>query len=111
MSIDLSALGIDELEAVIADAQRLIKAKKKSNLKNARSQLEKVAANYGFTLEELVLGKANEESAAPVKVRKPVEIRYRNPSNEQETWTGRGKQPRWLVAAIASGKSLADFLV
>jgi DNA-binding protein H-NS len=111
MSIDLSALGIDELEAVIADAQRLIKAKKKSHLKNARSQLEKVAADYGFTLEELVSGKANEDSAAPVKVRKPVEVRYRNPNNEQETWTGRGKQPRWLVAAIASGKSLADFLV
>lgn len=111
MSIDLSALGIDELEAVIADAQRLIKAKKKSHLKNARSQLEKVAADYGFTLEELVSGKANEESVVSAKVRKPVEVRYRNPNNAQETWTGRGKQPRWLVALITAGKSLADFLV
>jgi DNA-binding protein H-NS len=110
MSIDLSALGIEELQTVIADAQRLIKAKKKSHLKNARSQLEKVAADYGFTLEELVSGKTNEDSA-PAKVRKPVEIRYRNPNDEQETWTGRGKQPRWLAAALASGKSLADFLV
>jgi DNA-binding protein H-NS len=70
-----------------------------------------VAADYGFTLEELVSGKTNEDSAAPVKVRKPVDIRYRNPNNQQETWTGRGKQPRWLAAALASGKSLADFLV
>ena len=110
MSIDLSALGIEELQTVIADAQRLIKTKKKSHLKNARSQLEKVAADYGFTLEEMVSGKTNSDSA-PAKVRKPVEIRYRNPNDEQETWTGRGKQPRWLAAALASGKSLADFLV
>lgn len=110
MAIDLTPLSIDELETVIVDAQHLIKTKKKSQLKDARNQLEKVAADLGFTLEELTLGKSNNDNA-PVKVRKPVAIRYRNPSNAQETWTGRGKQPRWLVAALASGKSLADFLV
>ena len=110
MAIDLTPLSIDELETVIVDAQRLIKTKKKSQRKDARNQLEKVAADFGFTLEELVLGKSNDDNA-PVKVRKPVEVRYRNPSNAQETWTGRGKQPRWLVAALASGKSLTDFLV
>jgi DNA-binding protein H-NS len=38
-------------------------------------------------------------------------VRYRNPANEAETWTGRGKQPRWLAAAIASGKNLQDFAI
>jgi DNA-binding protein H-NS len=37
--------------------------------------------------------------------------KYRNPSNPSETWTGRGKQPRWLTAQIRSGKELADFLI
>ena len=36
-------------------------------------------------------------------VKTGLNIRYRNPNNQQETWTGRGKQPRWLAAAIASG--------
>ena len=44
-------------------------------------------------------------------MRKPVEIRYRNPANAAETWTGRGKQPRWLVAALATGKVLEDFSI
>ena len=111
MTIDLSELTIEQLNGVIADAQRLIKAKKKAQLKTARAQLEKVAADFGYTLEELLAGKATEAEETPVKTRKPVDIRYRNPVNANETWTGRGKQPRWLAAAIASGKSLQDFAI
>lgn len=110
MSIDLSALSIEDLQTVIADAQRLIKAKKKSQIKDARTHIQKAAAELGFTLDELFAGKTSEDEV-PVKARKPVEIRYRNPANAQETWTGRGKQPRWLASAIASGKPLADFLI
>ncbi|KCZ11152.1 DNA-binding protein, partial [Acinetobacter baumannii] len=37
--------------------------------------------------------------------------RYRNKNNAEETWTGRGKQPRWLVAEIEKGAKLEDFLI
>ncbi|MEO4090746.1 H-NS histone family protein [Acinetobacter pittii] len=40
-----------------------------------------------------------------------VEPRYRNKSNSDETWTGRGKQPKWLVAEIEKGAKLEDFLI
>lgn len=33
--------------------------------------------------------------------KKPVEPRYRDPSEPTNTWTGRGRQPRWLVTKIA----------
>ena len=35
--------------------------------------------------------------------------KYRNPFIPSETWSGRGKQPRWLVAAIKSGHKVAEF--
>src|SRR5262249_19105288 len=38
-----------------------------------------------------------------------VPPKYRGPSGE--TWAGRGAKPRWLVAAIKSGKKLDDFLI
>ena len=41
---------------------------------------------------------------------KPVAIKYRHPSTN-ETWTGRGKPPKWLAAEIAAGKTREDFLV
>ena len=37
--------------------------------------------------------------------------KYRNPKNRNETWAGRGKQPRWLTSQLRSGKKLDDFLI
>ena len=37
--------------------------------------------------------------------------RYRNPENPDETWSGRGKRPRWLELALQDGMKLEDFLV
>ncbi len=40
-----------------------------------------------------------------------VAPKYRNPENPSETWAGRGLKPRWLSAAIKSGKKLEDFAI
>jgi DNA-binding protein H-NS len=40
-----------------------------------------------------------------------VAPKYRNPENPAETWAGRGLKPRWLAAAIKSGKKLENFLI
>ena len=37
--------------------------------------------------------------------------KYRNPKDPAETWSGRGKQPRWLMAQLRSGKTVNDFLI
>jgi DNA-binding protein H-NS len=38
-------------------------------------------------------------------------VKYKNPDNEFETWTGRGRKPTWLVVALGRGKKLEDFEV
>ncbi len=110
MSIDLSALTIEELNGVIAQAQQLIKAKRKSSVKQARAKVEQIAADLGMTVAELLEVKGDVK-ATSTKEKKKVEPRYRNTANADETWTGRGKQPRWLAAQLAAGKQLADFLI
>ena len=40
-----------------------------------------------------------------------VSPKFRNPARPSETWAGRGKQPRWLTAALKSGKRLDDFRI
>jgi DNA-binding protein H-NS len=40
-----------------------------------------------------------------------VAPKYRNPENPSETWAGRGLKPRWLAAALKSGKMLEDFSI
>ncbi|RZN10373.1 MULTISPECIES: H-NS histone family protein [unclassified Bradyrhizobium] len=40
-----------------------------------------------------------------------VSPKYQNPDQPSQTWTGRGKQPRWLVAQLKLGKRIDDFKV
>lgn len=44
--------------------------------------------------------------------RKTVAIKYRDPDNPENTWTGRGRMPRWMTAAIeGKGAQKEDFLI
>jgi DNA-binding protein H-NS len=37
--------------------------------------------------------------------------KYRNPAVPAETWSGRGKRPRWLVSALKAGRAIEDFKI
>lgn len=41
----------------------------------------------------------------------PVLPKYQNPKDPSESWSGRGKQPRWLKAQLRAGKKLDDLLI
>jgi DNA-binding protein H-NS len=36
---------------------------------------------------------------------------YRNPCNSAETWTGRGRKPKWVREALARGVRLEDLTI
>ena len=56
-------------------------------------------------------GGARSKGAFGWGARGKVAAKYRNPDNPAETWAGRGLKPRWLAAAIKSGKKMDDFLI
>ena len=37
--------------------------------------------------------------------------KYQNPERPFETWSGRGKQPRWVGAQLRTGKKVDELLV
>jgi DNA-binding protein H-NS len=41
----------------------------------------------------------------------PVKAKYRNPDLPSESWSGRGRRPRWLDAQLRSGKQIDDFRI
>ena len=64
--------------------------------------------------EKLRLEECLKRLQAPVSGRRPyppVSPKYRNPDQPSETWSGRGKQPRWLVAQLRSGRRIEDFSI
>ncbi len=122
MSIDLRGLSAKELGTLIEKARKQqTKLAKRTPIAAIRSRITKFAKAEGYTIEELfgtpgkataTRGKtaAKPASRAGRKLGK-VPPKYRNPANPKETWTGRGKQPRWLAAAVAKGKKVEDFLI
>ncbi|WP_407158802.1 H-NS family nucleoid-associated regulatory protein [Bradyrhizobium sp. STM 3557] len=40
-----------------------------------------------------------------------VPPKYRNPNEPSETWSGRGKRPRWLTQALLAGQKIEDFVI
>lgn len=109
---DLSTLSLEELNDVIAQAEALIEARKSEELKRVYAEVLDKASALGLTLEELLeQGARGARKTTPATTKKPVAVRFRNPENPEETWTGRGKQPRWLAAKLAAGATLESFAV
>lgn len=95
---DLQSMSIDELwdlhERIVAELGRKMAAER--DMLESRLRQLKVAGG------ELKREKRPYPAVVP---------KYRNPKNHEETWAGRGKQPRWLTAQLRSGKRLNDFLI
>jgi DNA-binding protein H-NS len=109
MQPDISNLSVSELERLTDEAKALIESKKEQSLDDAVERIMLIVGETGLTLEAL-MARGNHKGSK-TSVRKPVAPRYRNPDNSSETWTGRGKQPRWLAAQVAAGAKLDDFLI
>lgn len=105
---DISNLSVEELKKLTAQAEALIESKKDQAVEEAYNQMIKIAESAGMTLEQFIEYGSHKRKKT---TRKAVEPRYRNKSNSAETWTGRGKQPRWLVAELDKGAKLEDFLI
>ena len=101
--IDLDSLNVDELRAITENAQQLIAKKQHQRLYDAYMQFEKISEETDATIEEIL--------QAGEKLEKKRNIKYRNTNDNEETWTGRGRKPTWLVEALAAGHDVEDFAI
>jgi DNA-binding protein H-NS len=98
---------IKELEAK-AEA---LKQRDKPGIKELRAVLLKYRLNRSDVDSALKVRNGRNGRASPLAGRK-LKPKYRNPENKTETWSGRGMQPKWLVAALkAKGRKLEDFSI
>jgi DNA-binding protein H-NS len=124
MAVNIDSMSAKELAALISQAtkRRSVLSKRKP-VATVRKRLEQIARAEGYTIGELFgtrTGATGTAANAPARkaTRKPSKMagskvapKYRNPENESETWSGRGKQPRWLQAFTSKGRVLDDFLI
>jgi len=104
--IDMNGMTESDLRQLMGQAERALRDRHQQRIQGLRKEAEVLAASLGMTVAE-VFG-VEKGSKAPGK---KVAPKYVNPSNPAETWSGRGKRPRWLNDAVNAGASLSQFAV
>ena len=109
--ISLNGLSLKELIELRSELDTAIVERKAADKAELQQKVAAMVAGSGFTLGELLngskgkrAGRAGKSGTAPVK--------YRNPENPAETWSGRGRMANWLKDKIAKrGVKVEEFLV
>jgi len=102
--VDLDTLGLKELKQLQKDVSVAIEQYKERERRKALAEVEAFMRERGLTPADL-------SDISLKRSRKPAAPKYANPADSSQTWTGRGRQPRWVVAALADGKTLDDLAI
>jgi DNA-binding protein H-NS len=109
--LNLDAMSVDEMWQLHEEISRVLSVR----LTSEKWQLEKRLAQLR---REKEMRQSEQPDPPPVKSaprarRKYPRVfpKYRNPKQPLETWSGRGKQPRWLAEALQAGHTIDEFVI
>lgn len=122
--IDLEGMSRGDLVKLRADVDKAIAGVADREKRAALKAAEQAAREHGFSLADLMGGGTvrgpgrRGRSAAGASGEASggasggaAEARFRNPDNAEQTWSGRGRRPRWVHEAEAAGRSLEEMRV
>ncbi|WP_295643058.1 H-NS histone family protein [uncultured Methylibium sp.] len=101
------------LEKQAAALTQQIETARRSEHTAAVAKIKALMAEHGVTLAELgnkATGRPGTKKSKGTTAGRKVAAKYRNAATG-DSWSGRGLQPNWLKAALASGRKLDDFAV
>jgi len=100
--INLNEFEFEELLELSKRIEDEIERRHVEGVKQTLAQMKNLAASLGMTVEEVM--KVDELQKTKAK----GVPKYRNPDNPSQTWTGRGKKPKWFTDALERGHSVAE---
>lgn len=104
LNIDLNSLSLKELKDLQSQVAKAVSGYEDRRKREALAELEEKAKTLGFSLAELT-------GVTATRKRSPAIAKYANPANKSDTWSGRGRKPRWFSAALAAGKKPDDLAI
>lgn len=104
MDLNLNDMSLKELKDLQAQVAKAVATYEDRRKREAVAELEEKARAMGFSLAELT-------GLSTTRKRAPATAKYANPANSSETWSGRGRKPRWFDAALKSGKKPEDLAI
>ncbi len=109
MAINLKNFNQDQLNELISKAKQRQNDLAKERAGKVRDKILALIKSERLSLDDLFPGRGR-VSRRGRKLGK-VKPKYRNPNDPGQTWSGRGKRPRWFVAALGAGKKEKDLLI
>lgn len=97
--MELSTMTMVQLRHLHDQLVQELKLRERQDLSQARDQIMAIAQQAGIPLKQLILDGPHPRAGK-------VAVRYRNPDNASEQWTGRGRQPVWVRNWVESGKAI-----
>jgi DNA-binding protein H-NS len=107
--IDLEAMSVDDLWSLHEQISEILSERIAQEKRELEERLAVLNRGRSFLDAKDVAPSLNSNGKLRRKYPR-VFPKYRNPQTS-ETWSGRGKQPRWLVAAIKNGRKIEDFVI
>ncbi len=93
-----------ELKAQAEALMQQAEAARRAEIASVVAEIQARMKEYGITLDDLRGG------AKKAKSRGTVAAKYYNPATG-DSWSGRGRVPRWLAAEMEKGRAKESFLV
>ncbi len=110
-NLDLEAMDFDELWLMHERLTKILSEKitaEKLELEKRLAHLRRAEPTDDRHQSQV---RGQRPSDAPRRKYPKVLPKYYNPAVPAQTWSGRGKMPRWLVAALNAGRTLEDFKI
>lgn len=104
MDISVNSLSLKELKDLQSQVAKAVATFEDRKKREVMAELEEVARAKGFSLAELT-------GATITRKRAPATAKYANPADSSNTWSGRGRKPRWFEAALKAGKRPEDLAI
>jgi DNA-binding protein H-NS len=102
--LNLEKMSSAELSELRLQVDHLMVEKQASEKSALRQKMAEMAEAAGMSLDAL-FGKGRKGKGS-------VAVKYRDPKNPENTWTGRGRMPLWMVAATRGNKAKKEsFLI
>ena len=99
--LDLEKMQVDDLWDLYQEILEGPRSQAGARKQKLQRQLDELGRKFGGSPKD-------------IPQRRPypkVEPKFRNPENPSETWSGRGKTPRWVVELLATGANLDELRI
>ena len=107
LKTELETISLDELWALHEEITRILSIRIRAEKVELEKRLDVLRGGVGSAEDQITLSPEGKTRRKYPRVLP----KYRNPQAPSETWSGRGKRPRWLVAAMKLGHKIEEFRI